>query len=236
MTLRTDFHSHILPDMDDGSRCAEDSLKMLRMEAEQGVTRVVATPHFYAHSDNPERFLAKRAQSFEMLREVMKEQTGMPEVAMGAEVYYFRGMSESEALSELTLADSRAILIEMPHAPWTPAMYRELEAIYAKRGLTPVVAHIDRYISPLRTHGIPKRLEELPVLVQANAEFFISLRTRSMALKMLKDGRIHLLGSDCHDLTARKPNLGAAMRVIEKRFGTDALRRITEYEGSDIEV
>ena len=49
MTLRTDFHSHILPDMDDGSRCAEDSLKMLRMEAEQGVTRVVATPHFYAH-------------------------------------------------------------------------------------------------------------------------------------------------------------------------------------------
>ena len=64
----------------------------------------------------------------------------------------------------------------------------------------------------------------------------IHSRRRCMALKMLKEGQIHLLGSDCHDLTARKPNLGTAMRVIEKRFGTDALRRITEYEVTDVEV
>ena len=43
-----DFHSHILPEMDDGSKDAKMSLAMLQMEREQGVTEVVFTPHFYA--------------------------------------------------------------------------------------------------------------------------------------------------------------------------------------------
>ena len=42
-----DFHSHVLPGMDDGSASLEESIAMLRMEAEQGITQVVATPHFY---------------------------------------------------------------------------------------------------------------------------------------------------------------------------------------------
>lgn len=43
-----DFHSHILPGIDDGSASLEESIAMLRMEAEQGITHVIATPHFYA--------------------------------------------------------------------------------------------------------------------------------------------------------------------------------------------
>ena len=98
-------------------------------------------------------------------------------------------------------------------------MYRELEELYVRRGLTPIVAHVDRYISPFRTFGIPKKLEELPVLVQANAEFFLNRYTADMALRMLKKERIHLLGSDCHDLHSRKPNLGDAVDLIQKRLG-----------------
>ena len=55
-----DFHTHVLPAMDDGSRSVEESLQMLRMEAEQGIFHVVATPHFYPQYDNPEQFLRKR--------------------------------------------------------------------------------------------------------------------------------------------------------------------------------
>ena len=47
-----DVHSHILPWIDDGSRSLEESMEMLRQEAEQGIQRVVATPHFYAHCTN----------------------------------------------------------------------------------------------------------------------------------------------------------------------------------------
>ena len=55
-----DFHSHILPGIDDGSESVEQSIAMLRMEAEQGITHVVATPHFYPRHDTPQRFLQRR--------------------------------------------------------------------------------------------------------------------------------------------------------------------------------
>ena len=225
----TDFHSHILPGVDDGSTCVEQSLAMLRMSAEQGICHMVATPHFYPQQDSPDRFLERRDAAFARLREAMGE-GDWPRITLGAEVYFFRGMSESDQLPRLTLDGTACILIEMPPAPWTEDMYRELEAIWDRRGITPIVAHIDRYIRPLRTYGIPARLAELPVLVQANAEFFVNKRTAGMALRMLKADRIHLLGSDCHNMTARKPNLGSALQVIRRKLGEDGLRRIEEYQ------
>jgi protein-tyrosine phosphatase len=116
----------------------------------------------------------------------------------------------------------------MPTAPWTPEMYRELENIRVQRGIVPIVAHIDRYIRPFTTHGIPQTLERLPVLVQANADFFLNRSTAGMAMRMLKKGQIHLLGSDCHNMKNRKPNLGPALQKIRQKLGEDPLRRI-EY-------
>ena len=72
----TDFHSHILPGVDDGSSSLEQSLQMLRMEAEQGIRHVVATPHFYARYDAPETFLEKRSRAEALLREAMEKNPG----------------------------------------------------------------------------------------------------------------------------------------------------------------
>lgn len=230
MNKIVDFHSHVLPELDDGSRSAEQSIAMLQKEAEQGIHQVIATPHFYAHTDDPMRFLRARSQSEALLREEMAKYPSLPSLAVGAEVYYFNGISDSDVLSELTIDQKRYILIEMPMCQWTERMYKDLEGIWIKQGLTPVIAHIDRYISPFRTFGIPRRLEELPVLVQANAGFFLHRSTRNMALRMLRQGRIHVLGSDCHDMQDRAPNLGEAVNIIEKKLGQSSLDRIHYYE------
>lgn len=221
-----DFHSHILPGIDDGSASVEESLEMLRLEREQGISRVVATPHFYAHHDSPERFLARREKAEKALRSAMSAESGLPELTVGAEVYFFPGISDCDAITELTIGKKSFILIEMPESPWTPGMFRELENIQLRYGITPVIAHVDRYIAPFRTHGIPEQLERLPVLVQANANFFLRSGTRRMALRMLRKGQIHLLGSDCHDLHIRRPNLGDAVAQIEQHLGTDILEEI----------
>ena len=225
-----DFHSHILPGIDDGSKSLEMSIQMLRMEAQQGVERVIATPHFYPQYDTPERFLRRRGDAEVTLREEMQKHTGLPALSVGAEVYYFPGISDSEVISELTIDQKRCILIEMPTSSWTEAMYRELEGIYVKRGLIPIVAHIDRYIGRFHNRGILKRLEHMPVLIQANAEFFLEKYTSSMALRMLKKDGIHLLGSDCHDLSSRKPNLQGALELINRRLGRDAMEGILSYQ------
>lgn len=235
MRTIVDFHSHILPGVDDGSASLEQSIAMLQMEAAQGITHVIATPHFYAQHDKPESFLRKRAEAEKLLRAEMAKYPNMPKLSIGCEVYYFNGISDSDILSQLTIDGKRYILIEMPMPPWSERIYRDLESIYFKQNLVPVVAHIDRYIAPFHTFHIPDRLEHLPVMIQANASFFLEKQTRRMALRMLGKGKIHLLGSDCHDLSGRKPNLGEALKIIEKKFGPDIIPYINSHEDEILE-
>lgn len=223
-----DFHSHILPGIDDGSASLDESIAMLQMAAEQGITHVVATPHFYPAQDDPKKFLARRDRAEEKLRREMAKHSGLPEVLVGAEVYYFRGMSQSEVLPLLTIREKECIMVEMPHPSWEESIYRDLQQIHSQFGLVPVIAHIDRYIAPMRTHRIPERLAQLPVVVQANAEFLLNKRTSAMALRMIKAGSIHVLGSDCHNLDSRKPNLGPALQVLHSRAGAEAVAYICD--------
>lgn len=225
-----DFHSHILPGMDDGSASVEESLAMLRMEQEQGITHVVATPHFYARYDSPSQFLKKRERAEALLRAELEKYPDLPGLTVGAEVYYFPGMSESDFLPQLTIGTEDCILVEMPHGQWSEQMYRELAAIWEKQRLLPIIAHVDRYIRPFHTHKIPQKLAQLPVYVQANAEFFLERSTAGMAMRMLKQGQIQLLGSDCHNMESRKPNLGEAVEKIRRKLGEEALDMIRDYE------
>lgn len=227
-----DFHSHILPGIDDGSTCVEESIAMLRMEAEQGIRHVVATPHFYAQHDSIEEFLERRAEAEWRLREELAKHEGLPRLTVGAEVYYFRGISQSDVLQKLTIGSRSFSMIEMPMATWTDTMYRELEQIYRDQSIRPIVAHVDRYFTRFRTFGIPEKLEELPVLVQANASFFCG-NSATRAMRILQKEQIHLLGSDCHNLRSRKPNLGKAIDRIQRHKGIELLERIVEFQ-SDI--
>ena len=216
--MAVDFHTHILPGIDDGSRSLEESLAMLRLCAGQGIGEVVLTPHFYPQYDTPQLFLEKRDRAMEALLPHLEP--GMPTLRMGAEVYYFAHMSHADDLQELAIEGTDCILVEMPASPWTDRMYRELENIHENLGLTPIIAHVDRYLGRFRDYGIPKRLAELPVLVQANASAFLE---GSRGMKLLRERRIHLLGSDCHNMRSRKPNLGEARAQIAQKLGKGAL-------------
>ena len=221
-----DFHSHILPGIDDGSDSVETSIAMLQMEAEQGITHVVATPHFYPHRDQPEQFLARRNRAEEKLRREMAKHNDLPELIMGAEVYFFPGIGQSDALPLLTLGGKECIMIEMPQSAWTDSMYRELLQIHDQMDLTPVIAHVERYLSLLRGPRLIKRLGTMPVVVQANASFFLNRGTAGKALRMVKEGQIHVLGSDCHNLQDRSPNLGPAVQRIRDRIGDAYVQEI----------
>ena len=87
----TDFHTHILPEIDDGSSSVEESLEMLQLMTGQGIERVVCTPHFYANHTSLERFLEKREKAYKKLVERMAE-GNFPQLVLGAEVLYFRGI------------------------------------------------------------------------------------------------------------------------------------------------
>ncbi len=226
----TDFHSHILPDLDDGSQSVEMSLEMLAREAQQGIRRVVATPHFYLHYEDPQQFLRRRQLAFEALSPSLKADKTLPELLVGAEVYYFSGIGESEIMTRFTIGQSKCVMVEMPLGQWTDGMLRDLENMEINLGLTPVIAHIDRYLGDHRNRHLPEILEGLPVYVQANAEAFLSWPGRRRMLRMLKKEQIHILGSDCHNMQTRAPNLSDAIFVIKKNLGEASLMQIQNYE------
>ena len=230
MSSVIDFHTHILPAVDDGSDSLESSLRMLEMESEQGIERVVLTPHFYANHDSPERFLKRRSKAFAQLSESLEKIDKSPSLYLGAEVYYFEGISDCEFLQEMAIDlaynGKRLVMIEMPMRKWSERMLLEIDGIWHKQRLVPVIAHIDRYIDAMGMKNIPERLFELPVLIQANSGFFIKRSSRKLALNMLQQGKIQLLGSDCHDIDDRKPNLSEAIQIIKRQIGEAELERI----------
>ncbi len=221
-----DFHSHVLPGIDDGSANISESLALLALQAKQGIAHTVATPHFYPMHQSVETFLEKRSAAAEALTYASAGKTGLPEVTVGAEVHYFPGIGSCDVLSQLTVGESPYILVEMPHGEWSPRMYRDLEDIQAKQELVPIIAHVDRYLGALSDKGIPDRLMDAGCLIQANASFFLGGLSAGLALRLLRRGQIHLLGSDCHDLENRPPRLGQAAEKIRKKLGADPLEQI----------
>lgn len=218
-----DFHSHILPKMDDGSSSSAESLALLRSLREQGVDLVAATSHFYPNRTDPKEFLARRQAAYEHLRSQLPPDT--PEIRLGAEVYFFEGISLREELPELCMQGTKLLLLEMPFREWSPRWVSELLELTDDPRVTLLMAHIDRYLrwNPPETF---ERLRRRGALMQFNAEILLDWRRRRNALRMLESGLVTVLGSDCHNMTTRPPRLGEARAVMEKRLGADFVRAL----------
>ena len=223
-----DYHSHILPGIDDGSQSVEESRGLLSLLWEQGVRTVCATPHFDAARLSPADFFLKRQNAYEALAAALPTDGAAPRILLGAEVAFFSGISQMEGLSSLCIEGTKLLLLEMPFSLWSEYTLRELAALSCSSEFTVLLAHIERYL-PYQKIATLRRLGELDVMMQANAASFIHRKTRRRALRMLKNGEIHALGSDCHNLTTRKPLIGKASEIIAGRFGAECLDHISEY-------
>lgn len=216
-----DFHSHILPQMDDGADSVETSLAMLRRSFLQGVDIMVSTSHFYADEEYPVDFLRRRKQALEILRDAMLMSPEVyPVIVPGAEVLYFPGISQAEEVRYLTIGNSQAILVEPPMAPWSDEMLDDIAQMRKNLGCVPVIAHIDRYMQILSDETLIDRVQERNLMVQVNGSYFLNPETVDSAIRNLKRGKIHFLGSDCHNLSSREPNLGSVWKIA-KEFGVE---------------
>lgn len=211
-----DFHSHILPDVDDGSESVEESLEMLRRSYEQGVDTVFLTSHFYAYEDSMESFLSRRESAYMTLLKAMHEcPYPLPKTLLGAEVYYFPGMSEAYELADLALENTNCLLVEPPMDVWTSEILNEIEKTGENLRLIPVIAHVDRYMNIFGDRSLIEQVYSRKMLAQVNASFFYNRETAAFALELFKSGKFQLIGSDTHNTTTRPPNMGRALRRIK---------------------
>lgn len=225
-----DFHSHFLPKIDDGSQSRETSLEMLEASVAYGVDTMVATPHFYVSSNSANNFVKQRAEAFEaVVRKAEHKNIRIPQIILGAEVYFFRGISHYEEIEKLCIENTELMLLEMPFERWNDRIIEEVSAIKDDVGITPVIAHIERYIPFQKGTDYIEKLISLGFPIQMNAEYVNAFLTRGKAINMIIDGIVGVLGSDCHNMDKRRPNLGTCMHYIEKKCGAGAVEAINDY-------
>ena len=229
----TDLHTHILPGMDDGARDVETSLELLRMEREQGVDRVVFTPHFYREKEDVSSFLSRRCEALSRLEAAAaqlpaRERVALPRWELGAEVAWMPNLAEREELKDLCLGQSNYFLLELPFTPWRDQMISQLYELLGRGQFIPVIAHLDRYWDRQPKEQI-EQLLHLGVPIQLSANILLKFFSRRKALQMIQQGQIFLLASDCHSLHHRPPNLGPAVKVVARKLGWRQARRLCRW-------
>ncbi len=231
-----DFHTHILPGIDDGSRDIDMTEKMLHMEQTMGVSHIYATPHFYAHRRSIESFLERRNRAFEKTKELLVKEPDLPRITAGAEVYYFSGIGRAKQLEDLCIEGTDILLLELPFAQWHSDISKDISELMDRRGLHIILAHLERYEHFQKSRHVWDCLLDMPLTIQLNCEDIIDagsifrrnhMHKTSMELLSRYDNVI--IGSDCHNLTDRKPNLADARAAIEKRCGAERLAQIDKY-------
>lgn len=218
-----DIHSHFLPKMDDGSTSTEMSMEMLRRSRKQGVKTIVSTSHFYGDQESPERFLRRRQHAINKLTPLLSDDT--PQIFLGAEVYYYPGISYSDSIPQLAIEGTDLLMLEMPFIPWSNRIFDELISLQYNHRLHLVLAHVERY-QDIQKRDMFAQLFEQPFYFQCNASAFTSRRSRKLALNMIDNGLLHFLGTDCHNTDKRPPNMEEARSVIEKKLSPSAWRRL----------
>lgn len=198
----TDYHCHILPNIDDGSESAEMSVEMVNIMQEQGVERIIATPHFCAHRERSvEDFLNKRQAAFEQI----KGKTAIKDIRLGAEVAIEHGISELEGIEKLAVEGTNIILLELPYRSYEKWMSEEIYDIAAEYKLKVMLAHVHRYLEYYSKEEMEMILSTEAIL-QINNEAFAAHKEKKLAKQVLSEYELYAFGSDSHNTGVRKPN------------------------------
>ncbi len=215
-----DFHSHILPGVDDGAQTVETSYQMLKMLHDQGVEKVVFTPHFWPESMDFDEFCEKRKDALKKLKAGYDAKT-MPPYLVGAEVKIMPRVSKFD-LSQFAFADNY-ILAEMPntYGDW---ILDELEKIMLK-GYKIIFAHIERPYMGFSKSDFKKLTDYKAFIYQLNVEALKNMVLRRHFVgEFEKYGGRFVLGSDSHGIDDRRPEFDA--KALKKRSMRDFMEAV----------
>lgn len=226
----TDFHTHILPKIDDGPDSPEVSLAMLRELKSQGVSRLVLTPHYYCLRHSVDEFLKSREDAFSALSEDFSKM-GFS-VHLGAEVLLQKELFDRENIELLCVQNTRHMLVELDFIKDFGSVLDRLENLVYCYNITPIVAHVEKYGYLAKHPESVRALTDLGCLIQANTSL-VRWRSRRFIKRLISEGLIHLIGSDCHNMTGRRPDF-PRFKAFLKKHRMDTFMELAEQNACSI--
>ncbi len=234
-----DLHCHILPGIDDGPTDPETSLVMAKMAAEDGISRLVASPHYRYGTSPSAEDIRLRVLRF---NEELRREGILLEILTGADIHLTFELLKGFDTGDLpTINSTRYFLLEL--STLMPSNVEQFIFRALTKGLVPIITHPERNYSLLTSREKLMSLRETGVLFQITAmsitgEF--GEQVKSYSEMMLKKGCVDFVATDAHDPLHRAPILSAAYRdvcdILDKRQAETIFYKNPEAVIADEEI
>ena len=224
-----DFHSHILPQIDDGSKSFEETIKMLEEARDVGFKKIISTSHYmekYYEVDEEQRLQLIKQINFQDI-----------ELYLGSEIYVTNEIVQLlKDKKASTINESRYVLYELPmHSK----NMNDKEIIYrlVENGYIPIIAHPERYSYVQEDTEYVEELAEMGALFQSNYGSIIGMygdKAKKTVKKLLKQDLIHFLGSDVHRSEQIYPKIPKILKKLSKIVSEEKLEELTTLNAQKV--
>lgn len=223
----TDVHCHILPYVDDGAENLEEAIQLIHAQIEQGVNTIYCTPHLrYKMFETPQE---KIDMQFSRLCEVASSIPNAPKLYLSREYHCDKSLVELLKNGKIRpLRNGTHLLIEFSNRHSKTDIYKYLQLVKSV-GLTPVIAHIERYRCFLDEPHFADELCNQGYVLQMNAEAILGkngFKQKLFCKKQLKRGTISLIASDSHHINYREPNLGKCAMYLKHKLSEEEWNKL----------
>ena len=231
-----DIHAHVIPNVDDGSKSLEASIKLIEQEIEFGVTDLVCTPHYRRHMFETSAEDVNLS-FFNLVQEVNKLNLNI-NLYLGQEIYcrtiegFEKTLNYLDENKVLTFQNCKYILLEFSYT--RDIDISEIVYMAIKRGYKPIIAHVERYQYIDSSEKI-EELIEAGAKIQVNASSIIGKdggKRKKFVNKLISAGLIDFVGSDIHE--SRKNYFKSAYDSVCKKHSKDIAKKIFEENAKEI--
>ena len=223
-----DFHTHIIPNIDDGSRNIEETFNLIQEAKEVGFEGIVLTSHYienYYETDVPERDIWVKAIS-----DNLKAKGIETNLYLGNEIYMSENMMNLLIDGKAsTINNSSYVLFEMPLNVEPMNLYDVIYSLQENK-LVPVLAHPERYSFIQKEPELVYDLIEKGVLMQANYGSILGQygeKAEIIVRRFFENNMIHFLGSDVHRQNSIYKRIPRALEEIKDIVGEEKLEELT---------
>lgn len=223
-----DFHSHILPNIDDGSRSIEETFNLIKEAKNVGFDAIVSTSHYmenYYETNVPEREVWINA-----IYENLQVKNMDIRLYLGNEIYLSENIIKLlEEGKASTINDTSYVLFEMPLNAEPLNLYDIVYEMMQYK-LVPILAHPERYSFVQKDPELIYDLIQKGVLMQANYGSIIGQygeKAKIIVKKFFKNNMIHFLGTDVHRQNTIYPRIPEALAQINELIGEEKLKELS---------
>lgn len=223
-----DFHSHILPDIDDGARNMEETEKLIEEAEEVGFETIISTSHYIENYYEVD--VEERKKIINQLNEKLEKEDKNIKLHLGNEVYFSENIKKLLDEKKITpIEKTKYLLFELPLNAKPLNLY---DVVYdmLQLKLKPILAHPERYSFIQENPNIIKELIETGVLMQANYGSIVGQYGKKVQIivkKLLENDMIHFLGSDVHRKGTIYFQIPRILKELEKLLGEEKLKKLT---------